>query len=380
MLSRRGRSRRKPRPPRGPSAAGWSLAHVQRLTDATGIVEHAVGAVPNPAEGYTLDDNARALVAVLRHHRLTRDPQALDLAVRYLSFILYCQMPDGWFHNDVGWDRRFLDERASEDAVGRAIWALGEAVSGASMEGLWIAAARTLSRSLGWAPRFGGLRPLAFALLGLRSLARAPRARLGEVARLTPGDLKQMAAELAERLASAYHRTRGDGWHWFEDRLTYANARLPQALVAAWEVTGHEPFLQVALESYEFLWRHLWQGSCLQPVGNRGWWERGMPRAAYDQQPVDAGAMAELAAGLYLATGRPEHLTRAERALEWFYGRNALGVPLYDPATGGCRDGLGADGVNPNQGAESTLAHLLARMAVEEARRRAAVPRSRAMA
>ncbi len=362
----------------GPS---WSLAHVRRLTDATGIVEHALGAVPNASEGYTLDDNARALVAVVRYHRSTRDPESLDLAVRYLSFILYCQTADGWFHNDVGWDRRFLDTRATGDPVGRAIWALGESVAGLGLEGLWIGAARALGRTLPWAPKLSGLRPVAFALLGIRALVRSPRARLRAVGDgVTASALKQMAAELAERLVSAYHRTRRDEWPWFEDRLTYANARLPQALVAAWEVTGHGPFLEVAVASYRFLWDQLWNGAYLDLVGNRGWWVRGQARARYDQQPVDAGAMAEAAASLYLATGHGEYLTQAERALEWFYGRNALGAALYDEATGGCRDGLGPDGVNANEGAESTLAHLLARMAVEEARRRAALPRTRAMA
>lgn len=378
MPARQRRQRKTARAPAGPE---WSLAHLRRLTDTTGILEHALGAVPNAAEGYTLDDNARALVVAIRYYRMTRDPEALELAVRYLSFILYCQMPDGWFHNDVGYDRRFLDERASEDPVGRAIWALGEAVAGAEMEGLWVAAARTLARSLPWVRQFVGLRPMAFALLGLRALSRAPRQRLRAVGDVRAVDLKQLSAELGEKLSSAYHRASTKEWRWFEDRLTYSNARLPHGLLAAWELTGHAPFFEVALESYEFLWGHLWDGACLHVVGNRGWWERGFERACYDQQPVDAGAMAELAAALYLATGRLEHLTRAERALEWFYGRNALGVPVYDETTGGCRDGLGADGVNLNQGAESTLAHLLARMAVEEAlRRAAAVPRSRAMA
>lgn len=377
MPASRRRQRRAARPPAWPR---WSLAHLRRLTDETGIVEHALGAVPNAAEGYTLDDNARALVAAIRYHRMTREPEALELAVRYLSFILYCQQPDGWFHNDVGYDRRFLDQRASEDAVGRAIWALGEAVAGAEVEGLWLAAARTLARSLPRVREFSGLRPVAYALLGLRALGRAPRQRLRTGAGIRAADVKQLAAELGERLSSAYHGASAGEWRWFEERLTYSNARLPQGLLAAWELTGHAPFLRVALESYEFLWAHLWDGTCLHVVGNRGWWERGLERACFDQQPVDAGAMAELAAAVYLATGRLEHLTRAQRALEWFYGRNALGVVLYDETTGGCRDGLGADGVNPNQGAESTLAHVLARMAVEEALRRAAVPKSRAMA
>ncbi|MBE3599087.1 MAG: glycosyltransferase [Limnochordaceae bacterium] len=341
----------------------WNLAHLRRLTDSTGIAEHAVGAVPNAAEGYTLDDNARALVVVLRYYHQTRDPEAMELAIRYLGFVLYCQMEDGWFHNDVGYDRRFLDERGPEDPVGRAIWALGEAVSLAEVDGVWTAALRTLDRTLPWAERFLGLRPMAFALLGLRALLKAPPERLG---RERASAARRLTAALGERLVQAYHRARAPGWAWFEERLTYSNARLPQALVAAWEVTGRRAFLQSATDTLEFLWNHQWSGRYVQIVGNRGWSERGGQRALFDQQPVDAGALAEAASSFYEATGRDVYLERAMLALEWFYGRNVHGVVMHDEATGGCRDGLGADGPNLNEGAESTLAHLLARMAVEE--------------
>lgn len=350
-----------------PDATRWppyGLAHVRRLTDATGMVEHAVGGVPNPTEGYTLDDNARALVTVLRYHHIARDAESLELAFRYLSFIVYCQLPDGWFHNDVGYDRRFLDERAPEDPVGRALWALAEAAAIAELEALRVAAVRTLARSLAWAERFEGLRPAAYTLIGLGHALQAPPDRL-------PRELADRAAalvqRLAQRLVSAFAQTSSGSWQWFEPRLTYCNACLPHALVAAWQATGRVEFLEVAGVTADFLWRHLWDGRVWHVVGNRGWWERGRPPARFDQQPVDAGATAELSAALFAATGDPRHLERACAALEWFYGRNAAGTPMVDATTGGCRDGLGADGVNPNQGAESTLAHLMARMAVERA-------------
>lgn len=347
----------------------WSLAHLRRLTDGTAITEHALGAVPNAAEGYTLDDNARALVAVLRYHQRHRqEDDALELSIRYLSFLVYCQTEDGWFHNDVGWDRRFLDERAAEDPVGRAVWAMGEAVALYDVEAQWVAAARTLERTLPWTLHFTNLRPMAFSLLGLRALLRAPR---GRVRPEWITFARSAAARLGERLLEAYQQARGPGWMWFEDRITYSNARLPMGLVAAWEITGRRRYLRAAVETYDFLWGHLWNGRHLAPVGNRDWWERGRKPAAFDQQPIDAGGMAELGAAFFEATGAREYLTRAVRSLEWFYGRNALGLPIHDRETGGCRDGLGADGVNANEGAESTLAHLLARMAVEEALRRA---------
>ena len=351
----------------------YSLAHVRRLTDSTGMVEHAVGAVPNPHEGYTLDDNARALMTVLRYHQASGDPEALELAFRYLSFILYCQMEDGWFHNDVGYDRRFLDERAPEEPVARALWALAEATGAAEVEGLQVAALRMLQRSLPWSDAFTHLRPVAYVLQGIASLHRAS----DRLPKALAGQLAGLAERLGGRMVRAFYRWSDDGWKWFEPRLTYCNACLPHGLVAAWQVTGRRRFIEVARMAADFAWAHLWDGRVMHVVGNRGWWERGGQPARYDQQPVDAGAAAELAAALYSATGDHRYLRRACLALEWFYGRNAAGVPMHDEVTGGCRDGLGPDGPNPNQGAEATLAHLMARMAVEqalaEARRQARV-------
>ncbi|HEY8487390.1 MAG TPA: hypothetical protein VIL11_08345, partial [Limnochordales bacterium] len=314
-------------------------------------------------EGYTLDDNARALITVLRYHRMAGDPEALELAVRYLSFILYCQLEDGWFHNDVGYDRRFLDERAPEEPVGRALWALAEATRAAEVEGLQVAALRMLLRSLPWADRFTHLRPTAYVLLGIACLDQAP----GRLPKAVAGQLRQLAERLGHRMVRAFYRSSGDGWQWFEPRLTYCNACLPHGLLAAWQVTGERRFLEVARMAADFAWAHLWDGRVMHVVGNRGWWARGGQPARYDQQPVDAGAAAELAAALYAATGDLRYLRRACLALEWFYGRNVAGVPMYDEVTGGCRDGLGPEGPNPNQGAEATLSHLMARMAVEQA-------------
>ena len=341
----------------------YHLAHVRRLTDPTGMVEHAVGAVPNPHEGYTLDDNARALVAVLRYHQACGQPEAVELAFRYLSFLLYCQREDGWFHNDVGYDRRFLDEQAPEEPVGRAVWALAEAACRAPVEALRQGALRMLLRS--WPKTFGfqHLRPVAYGLLAAATLARGGPELPGHLAR----QAREMAWRWGRKLLRAYVGCAQARWRWFEPRMTYCNALLPHGLVAAWQVSRERRFLAVALQASEFLWESLWDGRVVHVVGNRGWWERGSAPARFDQQPVDAGAMAELWVALHAATGDRRYLRRACLALEWFYGRNAGGVAMYDPETGGCRDGLGPDGPNPNQGAEATLSHLMARMAVEQA-------------
>ena len=355
---------------RAPHPGPWPayhLGHVRRLTDPIGMVEHALGAVPNPHEGYTLDDNARALVAVLRYHRRTGDTECLELAARYLSFILYCQQEDGWFHNDVACDRRFMDERAPEEPVGRALWALAEALCGLPVEGLQVAAGRLWARSLPWARTLVHLRPVAYVLLALERAAAGGTA----VAEGQLPAVDQPAEELGWRMVRAYERWSDPGWRWFEPRMTYCNALLPHGLVAAWRVTGVARFLEVAREAADFFWGQLWDGQVLHVVGNRGWWVKGGRRALYDQQPVDAGAAAELLVALYEASGDDRYLRRAELALEWFYGRNLAGVPVYDEVTGGCRDGLGPDGPNPNQGAEATLSHLMARMAVEQALLRA---------
>ena len=334
------------------------LDHLKRLTDDTGLLEHSLGAVPNPLEGYTVDDNARALAVVARLARCGYD-EVTSLATRYLSFLLYAVLPDGRFRNDIAYDRTYDDEIGPDDTQGRVAWGLAEALLAFSGTPLEVAARRLFTGLGPHLPRLTAPRGQAYALIGLADLARSrhPEAPLA----------RELLRPLGESLAARYEASRTPTWRWFEERLTYDNARLSQALLKASRATREPRWGYLALESLSFLWQLLWRGDYLELVGNRGWYEEGGTLARFDQQPLDAAAMVEACLAAYELTGKNRWYTRARQAFQWFLGRNAIGQPLYDPETGGCCDGLQPDRVNANQGAESTLSYLLARLALEKA-------------
>jgi len=335
------------------------LDHLRRLTDTEGIIQHALFAAPDPRTGYTLDDNARALIVAVRHHRRTGEPESSALARRYLRLVGYALTGDpGGPHNFMDIDRAWCDGRASDDAVGRALWALGVAATEAGGARLQAEAERLLGAAIDLAPALRSPRAVAFALLGL-----APAAAAG----LHPDRAGPAADRLAGRLVDAFRTYADDAWAWFEPYLTYANGRLPESLLAMWEARGGEAHRAVAREATDFLVAQVFPGDgVLDLIGHDGWYVRGSRRAEFDQQPIDAGAMVELLARAHRVLGEPRYGMLAERAMAWFHGANRLGLPLVDEATGGCRDGLHPDRVNQNQGAESVLAYLMARLALDE--------------
>lgn len=334
------------------------LDHLLRLTDCTGIVQHAVYTLPDRATGYTTDDNARALIAALKVHEAVGDPRALGLAERYLSFLTWAQNGRGGFRNFVAYDRRFLEEEGSEDAFGRAFWALGCTMGMGEDFPLSRNARRLLEAALPRAGRLRSPRARAFALLGLAEWLEAGGGRDPRV--------RPLLRRLADGLARQYRVFAGAGWHWFEDILTYSNGVLPMALFLAYRAGGRRDHLAVAAESLDFLGEILFRDGPMRLVGNRGWYPRGGSPAPFDEQPEDAGAMVLAYAAAHRVTGRDDYRRLAGESFAWFLGRNALGVPLYDPTTGGCHDGLTPDGPNLNQGAESLLAYLLAHLALGE--------------
>jgi len=332
------------------------LDHVRRLTDDTGILQHALYTVPDPHHGYTTDDNARALLAVVQYHQLTDDPEAAELAWRYLAFLRYAQREDGHFRNFLAYNRTWLEECGSEDSHGRTAWALGYTVANAPSPGIRDGAFTLFERLLRVLDSLQSPRAQAFSLLGL-----------SWVARTSDGQEKVLALSraFADRLVSLWDATADDEWQWFEDYITYSNARLCEALLHAYVTCETKEYLEVGLSSLEFLSSVCFVGDMLDIVGNNGWYHRGGKRALFDQQPVDALAMTQACLSAYQITREERFLDRALSAYRWFLGHNRLGAALYDPTTGGCYDGLHPDRVNGNQGAESTLAHLLARLAFE---------------
>ena len=313
--------------------------------------------MPDPKSGYTTDDNARALIVALKHHRLFGNSESLEGARRYLAFLRYAQNREGKFHNFLSYNREWQDWEGSQDCQGRAVWALGYAAARAPEQGMREAASRMLSETFVWVDQLAPPRARANAILGLAEVADHPT--LGEAA-------QRSLRTLADGLVALYERTATPDWRWFELGLTYDNGRMPEALLSAYQVTGEATYREVALESLDFLLEVLFPDGVLDLIGNDGWYHRGGRRAYFDQQPIDAEGTVAVCLRAHAVTGEARYRELAERAFQWFLGRNRVGVPLYDAETGGCYDGLHPHGVNGNQGAESTLAYLLARLALEE--------------
>jgi len=340
------------------------LDHLYRLTDNTGILQHAVFTVPNYDEGYTTDDNARALsVAVLLEEMEGgTSEEANRLAARYLAFLWHAFNPEaGRFRNFAGFNRHWLEEMGSEDSHGRALWALGNLLGRSTDDGLRGAANRLFHMALPAALDFTSPRAWACTLIGLHDYLRQ-----------MPGDriAQNVLETLSERLWKLYQNNASSDWPWFEEVVTYANAYLPMALILWGARIGSGEITQEGLKSLSWLASvQCAPEGHFVPIGNQGFYRRGGERARFDQQPVEAHAMVTACLAAYRITGEDRWYTEARRAFEWFLGRNDLRLPLYDPRSGGCRDGLHPDRVNENQGAEATLSFLLALIEMSLAKR-----------
>lgn len=343
-----------PRPMEQPSLEFPSLKldHMIRMTDGTGILQHAIYTVPNYFEGYTTDDNARALiVAVALQYDGREKPAALDLATRYLSFLSYAYNPDeGRFRNFLSYDRHWLEEIGSEDSHGRAIWALGAVLRRSPDEGLKGFSNRLFHLAIPALEEFSSPRGCAFAILGLE-----------EYLKEYPGDRTSVQARtaLAQRLKKLYHSNYKPEWPWFENILTYCNALLPQAMLLCGESLRDREFIDIGLDALTWLGQiQRGENGYFAPIGCHGFYPYGQYKARFDQQPVEVQSMISASLTAYRITKDESWKKQAIQAFDWYLGHNDLELQLYDPATGGCRDGLHADRANQNQGAESTLAFL----------------------
>jgi glycosyltransferase involved in cell wall biosynthesis len=343
-------ARARPRPPtRASSLPELRLDHLRRLTDDTGILQHATFSVPARRNGYCVDDNARALIVALEADRLSGSPETSRLVTTYLSYLQFSQTDEGDFENLMRYDRSLEPSSKSDDCLGRAIWALGACVHLATGEGHRLLAKEMMERAFQRA-RGLGPRGTALTMLGVVSFLAAEPSH---------GAARGFLNELTERLVSYYQNASTEDWRWFEDSITYDNALLPLALFQSYVVTGERGSLRVARDSLEFLEELCFADGQLALVGNLGWHVRGGPKPRADEQATDAAAFVLAFRGAYLATGDRHHLQRMRESFAWFLGNNRLGVPLYDFATAGCHDGLGESEVNQNEGAESTVSFLM---------------------
>lgn len=332
-----------------------NLDHLRRLTDSTGLLQHATFAIPRYSEGYCLDDNARALLltALLEGSGATNGKAIRELATRYLAFVAYAFEPSqARFRNFMSYTRYWTEELGSEDSHGHAVWALGATVGRAADPGLASLAGDLFQAALPALATFTSPRAWAYGLLGIDEYLRAFDGDSG---------VQTVRRCLVDSLVELHTKVSTPDWPWFETSLTYANARLAQAVIVSGSAMRSDEITQVGLRSLEWVAKlQTSEHDEFAPIGSEGFYERGGKKAEFDQQPVEASAMVSACLDAFRVTRQPVWAEHACRALDWFLGKNHLQRPLYDASTGGCRDGLHANRANENQGAESTLAFLLA--------------------
>jgi glycosyltransferase involved in cell wall biosynthesis len=345
------------------------LDHLHRLTDDTGMLQHAIFTVPNRREGYTTDDNARALILAVLLEQMekkqfggtnpTTESVSPDSSCRYLSFLEHAfNAGKGRFRNFLGYDRRWSETEGSEDSHGRALWGLGTVLGRSKDEGLRCAAGRLFEFSLPAVVEFYSPRACAYALLGIQEYLDS---YVGD------RDAQKVRSVLARRLLDMYESIRRPDWKWFEDVVAYGNARLPQAMLLVGSACADERMVSAGLESLDWLTetqrsesRRSETNGHFVPIGSQGFYHQGGEKARFDQQPIEAAGAVSACLQAYRVTGDRRWRNEAWSAFNWFLGDNDLQVPLYDSVTGGCRDGLHPDRANQNQGAESTLSFLMA--------------------
>jgi len=337
-----------------------NLNYLNSMTTEVGIVQFAKINQPDIDSGYTLDDNARALVARCMYFKQTGDKNAVFDIYKHLMFIQLCQQPGGNFFNYMDKNRAFTDQNTDvnlDDSNGRAIWALGYLTTfhGLLPEEIIAGAGSIIHDALEHIEKIRSTRAMAFIIKGLY---------YWQTGKKSPENLKLMVS-LTNRLVQMYKHESGPGWEWYESYLTYANSILPEALLLAWKLTGNIEYRQIAISSFDFLLSKTFNENGIEVISNRQWLQKGMPHGKYGEQPIDVAYTIMTLSSFYNETFDPEYHLKMDTAFSWFLGNNRLHQIVYNPCTGGCYDGLEEEHANLNQGAESTLSYLMARLTVQ---------------
>jgi hypothetical protein len=338
-----------------------NLSHIKQMTTDTGIIQFSKINQPDLCTGYTLDDNARALIAMCMHFTLTRDNKSIWYINRYLDFIKLCLQPDGRFLNYVDIENKFTGQNKSEnldDANGRALWALGYLISEKRLlPGKIISEAiEIIRKAIPVAEMIHSTRAMAFAIKGFYFYNRTIK---------SPENLNHIKT-LANRLVQMYRHESTENWQWFEGYLTYANSILPEAMLYAWLLTGETIYKEIALSSFNFLLSKIFNDNGIEVISNKNWLQKGKEPARFGEQPIDVAYTIITLSKFYDEFKDEEYLTKMKTAFNWFLGNNRLHQIIYNPCTGGCYDGLEETHVNLNQGAESSISYLMARLTVEK--------------
>lgn len=350
----------------------FPLTHIEKMTDNIGILEHCIFSTPDRIEGYSTDDNARALQVALRFNKL---PSSI-----YLQFLLSARSPQG-FHQDLNADLTWKDDAGIEEGFGRAMAALGEAAIIAPNTDQKLAAVFVFDRqallikevkqnramaqviiALSYRLQFEKTSPELVSLLSMRKKLK------GDMPVELPIDLYSELIRLADELAASYRKHFSPSWKWYENILSYDNGRLPLGMLYAYQITGNKKYLEISLESLDFLLAQTYnkEQDCFSFPGYRGWFIKDKEKALFGQQPIEAGSTVEVCVMAYEVTHEKKYLDFALKAFEWYSGRNILGIDMLNKSTGGIKDGLEEWGVNPNEGAESILSFALACLALKK--------------
>ena len=323
------------------------------MTDDTGIFQHSIYGVPDPNKGYTTDDNARALIAAVMLFERFGETDYLRLVYRYSAFMLYAQNDDGSFANLMNFKREFMKEEASEDCLGRCLWALGRTIASPAIPmNIKRSCLYMLSKIMKKWPALESPRAKALAIIGLSYLEETQ-------------ENVCLIDSLSNSIIEQYKRFKTSDWHWFEDSLTYGNALLPWSLLRAYRILKKDVLLKTATESTDFLTKITLDGTYFKPVGCNGWYFKGAKSAEFDEQPLEACEMTLLYIEFFLITRKKKFLDNANKCFNWYTGLNSHNLSLIDQETGACYDGLTENGLNLNQGSESIVSYSIAYMEIQ---------------
>jgi len=338
-----------------------NLDHFKKMTNNMGMIQFSKINQPDIKSGYTLDDNARALVAMCMYFKLTGDEESKKDIYKYLSFIKYCLQPAGDFLNYVDKDNKFTDQNNTanlDDANGRAVWALGYVISLAGMLPAEIIkeAETIISKSLVRIGTVHSTRAMAFVIKGLYYYHSAVKSDQNNM----------LLKTLANRLVQMYRHESNTAWEWFEGYLTYANSILPEAMLYTWLLTGETIYKDIAISSFNFLLSQTFNEHGIEVISNKNWLQKGQVAGHFGEQPIDVAYTIMTLSKFYEELKDEDYRVKMEIAFDWFLGKNRLHQIIYNPCTGGCYDGLEENHVNLNQGAESTVSYLMARLTIEK--------------
>jgi glycosyltransferase involved in cell wall biosynthesis len=346
-----------------------NMKHLQKMTTDIGIIQFSKISQPDIKSGYTLDDNARALIAACMYFELTGNAMSFNYIKKYLRFIGFCQQPDGSFLNYVDIDNNFTGQNITvnlDDANGRALWALGYLIackSGLPLEIISEASA-IIKEVIPNIKNIHSSRAMAFAIKGLYYYQSVSESQ----------ENSDLIILLADRLVQMYRHESEENWEWFESYLTYANTILPESMLYAWSLTGKHVYREVAVSSFNFLLSRIFNINGIEVISSKRWLQKGEVAGHFGEQPIDVAYTVMTLSKFYEVFLNEDYLMKMESAFNWFLGRNRLHQIVYNPCTGGCYDGLEATHVNLNQGAESLVSYLMARLTVEKYRRVPGIP------